>query len=155
MKSIAEFDGFLKDHIDKYGNPGKGRTSYLSSQICNEFLMIIENKIRQTIIDEIKKAKYYSIIVDSTPDVAHIDQLSIVLRYVDSSGRAVERFITFIPNCGHKAEDMFHAVRSILEVNGLDLKDMRGQSYDNASNMSGQYSGLQACINIYIKIQFD
>lgn len=30
MKLIAEFHPFLAQHINKYGDPGKGRTSYLS-----------------------------------------------------------------------------------------------------------------------------
>lgn len=31
-----------------------------------------------------------------------------------------------------------------LELNDLDIKNCRGQSYDNAPNMSGAYTGLQA-----------
>jgi len=33
-----------------------------------------------------------------------------------------------------------------LGANDLDIKNCCGQSYDNASNMSGMYSGLQARI---------
>lgn len=139
LESISEFDNFLR-----HGNPGRGNVSYLSSTICDEFLSIIGNQVRQLIVDEIKLAKYYSIIVDSTPDVAHVDQLSLCFRYVSATGEIMERFFTFLPNCGHKSEDMFEAVKNIIETNAISLKDMRGQSYDNASNMSGVYSGLQA-----------
>ncbi|KAF2897449.1 hypothetical protein ILUMI_08728, partial [Ignelater luminosus] len=40
------------------------------------------NKVWQEIIAQIKKAKYYSMTFDSTPDIAHKDQRSQVLRYV-------------------------------------------------------------------------
>ena len=33
-----------------------------------------------------------------------------------------------------------------IEDNGISLKDLRGQSYDNASNMSQKYKGMEAII---------
>ncbi|KAB0803178.1 hypothetical protein PPYR_00148 [Photinus pyralis] len=41
---------------------------------------------------------------------------------------------------------MADAVILILESMELDIKNCVGQSYDNATNMSGIYSGLQAII---------
>jgi len=41
---------------------------------------------------------------------------------------------------------MADAIFMALGANDLDIKNCRGQSYDNASNMSGMYSGLQARI---------
>ncbi|GFQ65426.1 DUF4371 domain-containing protein [Trichonephila clavata] len=46
----------------------------------------------------------------------------------------------------HKAQGMEEAALNLLEELKLDLKKCRGQSYDNASNMSGVYSGLQSRI---------
>jgi len=33
-----------------------------------------------------------------------------------------------------------------LESQGIDIMNCRGQTYDNASNMAGKYSGMQARI---------
>ncbi len=41
---------------------------------------------------------------------------------------------------------MFVAVVVALTAYDLNLQDYHGQSYDNASPMSGQYAGLQALI---------
>ncbi|CAI6349131.1 unnamed protein product [Macrosiphum euphorbiae] len=41
---------------------------------------------------------------------------------------------------------MAGVVLSTIESFNLDISNLRGQSYDNASNMSGIYSGLQAKI---------
>lgn len=41
---------------------------------------------------------------------------------------------------------MFKAVIKMLDDLHINISDCRGQSYDNASNMSGAYSGLQARI---------
>lgn len=142
---LAEFDSFLAEHLRKYGNKGKGTVSYLSHQICNEFLGILENKLIELFVNEIKSAKYYSLIVDSTPDISHCDQLTFILRYIHN-GQVVERFLGFIKIEKHTAEYLKDVVLKKLEVLGLKIENCRGQSYDNAANMSGNYNGLQARI---------
>lgn len=144
LELIAEFDPFLRSHIDKYGNPGRGHSSYLSSTICEELLKVMGKTVINTILEEVRDSKYFSIIVDSTPDISHTDQLSIILRYVQKSGEVKERFLEFLENCGHKGEQLADAVFKFLNDHGLDIQNCRGQSFDNASNMSGAYSGLQA-----------
>lgn len=104
------------------------------------------DKIRQKIIDEIKTVKYYSIIVDSSPNISHVDQLSFVIRYVQENGVPIERFLQFLPNTGHKAIELFDSVTKLLNSYEIEIENCRGQSYDNARNMSGIYSGLQARI---------
>jgi len=63
----------------------------------------------------VKKAKYYSIIVDSTYDISHVDQLAFILRYVLPNGVAVERFVKLLNNFGHKSTDMYNAVKETLK----------------------------------------
>ena len=84
-------------------------------------------------------AKYYSISVDSTPDISHSDKLCCIFRYVLDS-QPVERFVHFIEMKGHGAAELEHSIRTFLEKHQIKLSDCRGQSYDNASNMSGKYS---------------
>lgn len=79
---LAKFDPFLANHIKNYAHRVKGSVSYLSNTICDEFINIMRDKLRSQFIEEVKCAKYYSLIVDSTPDVSHVDQLTFVLRYV-------------------------------------------------------------------------
>lgn len=43
---------------------------------CEEFVQLIGEKIKQTIAKEIQNAKYFSVIVDSTPDLSHVDHLT-------------------------------------------------------------------------------
>ena len=45
------------------------------------------------IVDEVKEGKYFSTILDSTPDITHVDQLSFVVRYLSKCGLPVERFV--------------------------------------------------------------
>ncbi|XP_018374687.1 PREDICTED: zinc finger MYM-type protein 1-like, partial [Trachymyrmex cornetzi] len=78
--------------------------------------------------------------------ISHVDQLCLMLRYVNKDGTPVERFVTFLQNVGHKAADMDDAVISTLKTLQIDIENCRGQSYDTARNMSGIYAGLQQLI---------
>ncbi len=98
------------------------------------------------IILEVLEARYFALIVDSTPDISHVDQLSIVIRFVTHCGVPTERFLGFVPISSHTAASMDDVVSSFFAAIGIDLRDCRGQSYDNAANMSGIYNGLQAKI---------
>ena len=102
--------------------------------------------MRENIYKEVKNSKYFSIVVDSTADLSHVDQLRFVIRYVKLDGSPIERFIKFVPNVGHKGIEIANAILSTLEEANINIMDCRGQSYDNASNMSGAYNGVQAKI---------
>lgn len=146
LELISEFDPFLKSHIEKYGNAGSGKPSYLSSQTCEEFIQLMGDRVLSEIVSEVKMAKYFSVSVDSTPDVAHVDQLTFVLRYVSPEGHSQERFLKFLPIESHTGEALCASVLKVLEEMGIDIANCRGQCYDNAANMSGVYKGLQARI---------
>ena len=99
----------------------------------------------EIIISEIKQAKYYSVSMDSIPDITNVDHLTIIFRYVLPDG-PVEQFVEFIPSRGHTGHQLADLLFEFIEDNGISLEDLRGQSYDNLSNMSGKCKGMQAII---------
>ena len=137
IELLAQCDAFLADHLHRFGNAGSGTPSYLSSGIFNEFLQLMARQVWST---------YYSIIVDSSLDIAHLDQLVFAVRYVNKTGVPVERFLKFIVMEGHDAAHLTNNVINILKDLKISINNCRGQSYDNASNMAGKYSGVQARI---------
>ena len=143
LELLAQYDNFLAGHIATHANRGRGHTHYLSSTIMEALVHTMGEKVLGEIISRVKKSKYYSISLDSTPDAAHTDQINLVLRYMERDG-PVERFVTFMANKGHRAQDMFDALMEFLDSHCLDIRNCRGQSYDNASAMRGKYNGLQA-----------
>lgn len=139
LELLSEYDPFLRSHIEQKANKGKGSVSYLSSTIADEFIAILAADVRALIVKAIRRSKYFFLIVDSTPDVSHIDQLTVCARYVDDAGLAIERFLGFLENTGHKAKEMKFKVLDFLKKTEIIITDCRGQSYDNAANMSGIY----------------
>ena len=69
----------------------------------------------KVIIEELKGAKYYSISVESTPDIEHVDQLSFNVCYVIPIG-PVERFLCFMPMKGHKGGDIADIIFTYLDL---------------------------------------
>ena len=97
------------------------------------------------IISEIRQAKYNSKSLDSTPDITNVDHLTIIFRYALPDG-PVERFAKFIPIRGRTGHQLADFPFGFIEDNGISLKNLRGQSYDNPFKMSGKYKGMQAII---------
>lgn len=57
-----------------------------------------------------------------------------------------ERFFCFLQINSHKGRSLCDDILALLSENDIDIADCRAQTYDNASNMSGEYNGLQACL---------
>ena len=88
-KLLSNYDPVLRKHVVRCQNLNQGQQSYLSPQIQNELIDIMGQRVRKHILGDIEKAKYISIIFDSTTDISHHDQLSQTIRYVkiDDQGK--------------------------------------------------------------------
>ena len=153
LELIAKFDPFLHAHINRHGNKGTGHPSYLSKTSFEEVIQLLAEKVLEEIMKEIKEAGYFSVSVDSTPDVAKVDQLTVIVRYVSLiDGKLMERFLTFIKLMDHSGQKIAEQILNVFEKLDIDFAKCRGQSYDNAANMAGKYNGVQQ--NILEKNEF-
>ena len=110
--------------------------TYTSKTTQNELIECIDDHIRDSIIHEIKQAKYYSILCDEVVDVSSKEQVSIVLRFVDNNCIIREEFLDFISTERITGEVLVHAIKELLNRFDLGIQNCRGQGYDGASNMS-------------------
>ena len=102
------------------------------------------NMIRSTIASSVKKSMYFSILADETKDLAKLEQLSIVLRYVDTASCTIyERFLTYVHAEAFDSAALSSYILSTLSDYGLDTKYLVSQGYDGASVMSGKHHGVQ------------
>lgn len=133
MELISEYDPFLKNHLEMYGSKGKGHTSYISKTIFNDVIHLLKTDVTHFITNEIKVSKYYSIIMDSTPDLSKVDQMAIVIRYCTKSD-VQERLLELKCIESHTGQSTYDVLEKFFLDVGLNIEDCRGQSYDNASN---------------------
>ena len=69
----------LFEHLQNLRNK-PNKVNYLSNKSQNEIINLIGSMIKKKIISEAKKAKYFILMLDSTPDVSREDQIAEILR---------------------------------------------------------------------------
>ena len=57
-----------------------------------------------------------------TADERLIDQRTLIFRYIKHN-TSVERFVKFLPNQGHKAEETFQKLTKFLADHGIDTQN--------------------------------
>ncbi|XP_065662732.1 zinc finger MYM-type protein 1-like [Hydra vulgaris] len=151
VELLSKSDPVMKKHLNRaVENPN--RTHYLGKNIQEEKIQLISKATKDKILSMIKKAKYFSIIVDCTPDNSHKEQMSIIIRYVnivkqlDNQVISVitqESFIGFINVLDTTGLGLTEEILNSLESNNLSVMDIRGQGYDNGPNIKGKKIDVQ------------
>lgn len=119
--------------------------SLLSNRSQNDIITALGIYFRREIQKDIKDAGIYSILLDETTDVSHKEQVSFVVRFVHQM-EIKEKFAEVCNVDTTTGQELENVVLSLLQANGLDMKNMCGQGYDGSANMNGMYKGLQARI---------
>lgn len=143
---LANYHAPLQIHLDKINVKCKNRLTFMSNITQNTLLNILKEQIRSTIINEIKKTKMFSVIIDTTTDVANLEQFTLIARYI-YDGVIQERLIALVTADDGTGKGLFQVFCNIAEKHGLDWKkQLYAQSYDGAASMQGEYSGLRTLI---------
>ena len=121
--------------------------TYTSPDIQNQLLEVMGGLVRGEVCKAVQDARYYSLLGDETKDVSKVEQLAIVLRYVDVQTATIyERFLTYVPAESLTAESLAMNILTTLRNYQLDPKYIVSQGYDGASVMSGNCTGVQTRI---------
>uniref|UniRef100_G3Q2L3 HAT C-terminal dimerisation domain-containing protein n=1 Tax=Gasterosteus aculeatus TaxID=69293 RepID=G3Q2L3_GASAC len=144
VELMAMFDPIMKEHLHRVER-GTSQNSYLGHHVQNELIELLSSQIISAIVDDIKQAKFFSVILDCTPDISHIEQLSVVIRVVSlmEKPHVMEHFRGFLEAEESTGQNLASMILTKLEDLGIPFQDCRGQSYDNGANMRGKNKGVQ------------
>ena len=97
----------------------------MSSHVCKD------------LTEKIKKVKYYGLIFDLTPDQAHREQVSQVVRYVDidfdkKTVCIKDFFLGFLQLHQKDAGSFVEVIMQHLQKDDIKTENCRSQCYDNA-----------------------
>ena len=115
--------------------------TYRSKTIQNEIIEICGELITEEIVNEIKDAKFFTVYC------SNVEQMAIVLRFIDNFFKVREEFLRFVPCMeGLSGEALSTEIKNFIQSVGLRMEECRGQGYDGAGNMAGKLSGVAARI---------
>ena len=80
--------------------------------------------------------------------------MAVVLRYVNKKGCIIERFLGIVHVGDTTALSLKASIEFIFAKHGLSMSSLRGQGYDGASNMQGEFNGLKSLIMLDNKSAF-
>ncbi|XP_065650519.1 52 kDa repressor of the inhibitor of the protein kinase-like [Hydra vulgaris] len=106
VEFLALFDALMDEHLRKIKD-NETHVHYLAKYIQNELIHLLFNAIKQKVLTSARDAKYFSIIIDCTPDSGHVEQLTMIIRFLDvisnpengiaATASIKEHFLDFVP----------------------------------------------------------
>ena len=137
VKMLSKYDPVLKEHLMRLKQTAvtvKVSVSYLSPETPNEFINVLVNHVKEILIND---ARCFGIMLDSTPDILHADQVSEAIRFVKIYNGEVEVREVFLE---------FFPLKEKKLMTSVDIMICRAQGYDNAATMSETHGGVQAIL---------
>ncbi|XP_073120496.1 uncharacterized protein [Henckelia pumila] len=77
----------------------------------------------------------FCILVDEARDISKREQMAIILRFVNNHGILTERFLAIKSVSDTTSLNLKKEISDVLVYHDLQVKKIRGQGYDGASNM--------------------
>ncbi|KAI3697822.1 hypothetical protein L6452_30919 [Arctium lappa] len=121
-----------------------GNNQMVAPSIQKDIVHCFAQEVLKYIFQEIND-DVFSLLVDESSDISKKEQMVVVLRYV-TCGIVKERFVGLVHVKDTNALSLKSAIEFLFVEHDLSLKKIRGQGYDGASNMRGQFNGLKALI---------
>lgn len=149
---VSSGDLKLKEHL----KTASSRATYISNTTQNQIIECCADEIKETLISNIKKSKFYAVIFDETTDISHTEQLSFNIRYLFNKQIREDliQFIDAYDNITNLNDDdtkreeqrltgeaLGQIVLKLLQELSLDPNDCVGIGTDSCSVMSSESIG--------------
>ncbi|XP_074290237.1 uncharacterized protein LOC141616967 [Silene latifolia] len=143
---LLKVAGYLSKDIEKVMiKSGSGNLQLIAPSIQREIVNCAAKETLKVIFEELGD-DLFGLLVDESSDVSYKEQMAIVLRYLNKQGIVVERCIGVVHVNNTSALSLKSAIDSFFDEFKLSMSSIRGQGYDGASNMRGEFGGLKALI---------
>ncbi|CAD6336792.1 unnamed protein product [Miscanthus lutarioriparius] len=133
------------DFMNQRTSVGRRIVEMISPDIQKDLAKACAEEVTAVSMDEIRGRKF-SVLIDESRDVSIKEQMAVILRFVNNKGQVVERFLGLqhVQSC--TAIALKEALVDMLSSHNLSISMLHGQGYDGASNMRGEFNGVQKLI---------
>lgn len=131
--------------LDEHLKSGPRNAQYTSKTIQNEIINCIGAEIQETLVCQINRSKFFTVLADETTDNGKKEQMTLCIRYMFEKSLR-EDFIQFSEISDVTGHGIATKIIQELQELGIDLSGLVGMGFDGASAMSGHMSGAQATI---------
>ncbi|GLT90313.1 hypothetical protein SLE2022_082590 [Rubroshorea leprosula] len=119
---------------------------YTSSKTQKAILQVLADKMRESIRQEIGDAKF-CIIVEEARNESKRKQMALILGFVDRKGFLRKRFFGVVLVTDTSTKTLRDVIVFLFHYYDLDVQNICGQGYNGASNIRGEFNGLQALMS--------
>ncbi|XP_039118009.1 zinc finger MYM-type protein 1-like [Dioscorea cayenensis subsp. rotundata] len=130
-------------HVINEDAPGNNQMT--SPQIQKELVRACAEVTMQAIIDKIRDS-HFSILLDESHDTSIKEQMTVIVRFLNKQGQVIERFLVVEHVADTSAPSIKAVLNRLFARCGLSISRLRGQGYDEASNMEGKFNRLKTLI---------
>lgn len=147
FRSLLRFKARDDEELCRLFKVQSARNTYTSKTTQNMLIEVCNSLILGKLISEIKESKFFSILVDDTTDVSTQEKMSFCVRIFNTKVMCIkELFLQFYTVHDLTGKGLASQILKVVEELGLDPKNIRGQGYDGAASMSGEFNGVKAHI---------
>ncbi|XP_058775529.1 uncharacterized protein LOC131649788 [Vicia villosa] len=143
--NFREMVDWVKSHNeqvrDAFDRGGKNCTM-TCGDIQKELATCCAHEVTKVIMEELGD-RQFSVLIDESRDISIKEKMAVMLRFLNDKGSVVERFIALHHIKDTTSESLKSALYGILDKYTLSISRIRGQGYDRASNMRGEFNDLQ------------
>ena len=125
-----------------------GTKKYTHNEYQDELLNIMASQVLRKKLYDINNSKMFAVMCDEYTDISNKQQLSFCVRWVDEALNSHEDFLGFYEITNIRSDTIVSAMKDAFTRFNLPFSDLRGQTYDGASNMLGKKSGVAAQIKL-------
>ena len=98
MEYLSLFDSVIPEHLRRVRDK-ETYVNYLGEKIQNKMMSLLNLAVQEKILASVRFAKYYSKILNCTPNISHVEEMTVIVRFVDifDSCKVHEHFLGFLP----------------------------------------------------------
>ncbi|XP_058775900.1 uncharacterized protein LOC131650198 [Vicia villosa] len=138
MDWVKSYDEKVRDAFDR----GQNNFTMTFGDIQKELATCCAHEVTNVIMEAFGDRQFF-VLIDESCDISVKEQMAVMLRFLNEKGKVVERFIALHHVKYTTSEALKDALYGILDRHTLSISRIRGQGYDGASNMRGEFNGLQ------------